>query len=606
MEDMVDAAGEGGESRRRRRQDGDMRRRWRTKVKQEKEETSIVVKKERDASVAVPAWCMNSNAIIRPWGELGTPGSKKVKIEPEDDFADRKIKIEPAKEKNTKEDKIKAEPGVAETKKGANAKNDADARKSEDSAETALPGRVIKKAIKLEIEIKKEQAATKPEVSKIVDAAEGRAPDSAQMRATAPSNGAALPVEPESASEEDQADFGGEVPRSQAVDRLTQNVSTSAVAAVEASHPQQVLAQVRDDLRKLPLADLRDACRGNNLEARGAKEDLVVRLAALALEEPAENGAKATAKETTQSAKPVRAKAANASRAGATKRSMDDGPLQDSAGEEHSHVRAKIEEFDAAAIVSEEFDFEFEESRLDQEGEEEFNFDAAIHAPEKPPTIADTQVQAIGHQKSGENAVTQPKPSNPTGGKGAKAKQAPLKAPGNTRPQKRPSSTLDDQTNNGTASKCVRGAGKKLPQEVVDASTPESNDANVVRCRICAQPNAGTFSSCDACTTTLSAKRGLLFGNDQLVWCRGFGPVWPACIDAVSFKADDDSKPYWVKFFGESSHAWVCEGKLLAWDSKKAAALDTFPKKWRSQMAAAMDEAEVRIIQDETAELLRQ
>ncbi len=73
------------------------------------------------------------------------------------------------------------------------------------------------------------------------------------------------------------------------------------------------------------------------------------------------NGAKATAKETKQSVKPVRATAPNASRAGATKRSMEDSPLQNSGGEtdgvEHSHSRAKTEEFD----------FEFEESRQDQE-----------------------------------------------------------------------------------------------------------------------------------------------------------------------------------------------------------------------------------------------
>ena len=53
------------------------------------------------------------------------------------------------------------------------------------------------------------------------------------------------------------------------------------------------------------------------------------------------------------------------------------------------------------------------------------------------------------------------------------------------------------------------------------------------------------------------------------MWCRGFGPIWPVLVEAVSFQSDGDSKPYLVQFFGDGGRAWVSQNKLLAWDARK-------------------------------------
>eukprot|EP00928_Gymnodinium_smaydae_P073928 TRINITY_DN57026_c0_g1_i1.p1 TRINITY_DN57026_c0_g1~~TRINITY_DN57026_c0_g1_i1.p1 ORF type:complete len:698 (-),score=98.21 TRINITY_DN57026_c0_g1_i1:252-2345(-) len=82
------------------------------------------------------------------------------------------------------------------------------------------------------------------------------------------------------------------------------------------------------------------------------------------------------------------------------------------------------------------------------------------------------------------------------------------------------------------------------------------------------------------------------FKVGQIVWCRGFGPLWPARVEIVEADDAQDSTPYAVKFYGETTCAWVAEGKLHDWDSRKPQQLKLLPQRWRTRMAKAIEEAQ--------------
>jgi len=81
--------------------------------------------------------------------------------------------------------------------------------------------------------------------------------------------------------------------------------------------------------------------------------------------------------------------------------------------------------------------------------------------------------------------------------------------------------------------------------------------------------------------------------SGQRVWCRGFGPIWPAQIEMISFSDKEDGEPYCVKFFGDRRAAWVSEAKLVEWSERSPAKPQMLPQRYRRLMAKALEEAEV-------------
>lgn len=115
-------------------------------------------------------------------------------------------------------------------------------------------------------------------------------------------------------------------------------------------------------------------------------------------------------------------------------------------------------------------------------------------------------------------------------------------------------------------------------------------------CSICGCPDPCAPSSCPNCTVhLLSESNAFNLTLEQRVWCRGFGPSWPARIEAIGFQAVDDPQPFWVKFYGENNFAWVGEKNLAPWASRKPPALGSLPAKFRRRMASALEEANAEI-----------
>lgn len=111
-------------------------------------------------------------------------------------------------------------------------------------------------------------------------------------------------------------------------------------------------------------------------------------------------------------------------------------------------------------------------------------------------------------------------------------------------------------------------------------------------CGVCGLPEPGCSGglSCPACTASLSAERGLVFMPGQRVWCRGFGPMWPARVDIISFASAMDNAPYLVVFYGEKTHAWVRHEQLSAWGSRRPPSAGSIPSKWQRRFAKAIGE----------------
>ncbi|CAK9040433.1 unnamed protein product [Durusdinium trenchii] len=87
-------------------------------------------------------------------------------------------------------------------------------------------------------------------------------------------------------------------------------------------------------------------------------------------------------------------------------------------------------------------------------------------------------------------------------------------------------------------------------------------------------------------------RRGLRFVVNDLVWCSGFGPRWPAEVAALGFDGPQDSNPYAVKFLGESTGAWVSEARMEPWAHKKAPSV---APRWQRRMKVALEAAERRL-----------
>ncbi|CAJ1350350.1 unnamed protein product, partial [Effrenium voratum] len=101
----------------------------------------------------------------------------------------------------------------------------------------------------------------------------------------------------------------------------------------------------------------------------------------------------------------------------------------------------------------------------------------------------------------------------------------------------------------GTAEKSQRAAAKMSPKPKGRAEAksgksesakkpkeePLSKKRKVEVCSVCGGFSPFAPMSCDTCTADLSKRRRLRFGCGELVWCRGFGPKWPARVAAVGF-----------------------------------------------------------------------
>eukprot|EP00928_Gymnodinium_smaydae_P043860 TRINITY_DN29311_c0_g2_i1.p1 TRINITY_DN29311_c0_g2~~TRINITY_DN29311_c0_g2_i1.p1 ORF type:complete len:650 (-),score=160.07 TRINITY_DN29311_c0_g2_i1:84-2033(-) len=82
--------------------------------------------------------------------------------------------------------------------------------------------------------------------------------------------------------------------------------------------------------------------------------------------------------------------------------------------------------------------------------------------------------------------------------------------------------------------------------------------------------------------------RDLRFAPGARVWCRGFGPTWPARILDIKEGDDADKKPYRVCFLGEGTQAFVAERNLSPIESRAPPAPTSLPARWRSRMARAL------------------
>ncbi|CAK9073602.1 unnamed protein product [Durusdinium trenchii] len=111
-------------------------------------------------------------------------------------------------------------------------------------------------------------------------------------------------------------------------------------------------------------------------------------------------------------------------------------------------------------------------------------------------------------------------------------------------------------------------------------------------CNICGGPSSCAPKSCERCTADLAKRRGLRFVVNDLVWCSGFGPRWPAEVAALGFDGPQDSNPYAVKFLGESTGAWVSEARMEPWAHKKAPSV---APRWQRRMKVALEAAERRL-----------
>lgn len=153
-----------------------------------------------------------------------------------------------------------------------------------------------------------------------------------------------------------------------------------------------------------------------------------------------------------------------------------------------------------------------------------------------------------------------------------------------------------------------RGLAVPIPKPSHESKAGSQGDATPVpeavdappSCRVCGGRGVPKSASCDSCTAELSAKRGLRFARGQRVWCRGFGPTWPARVAGLSFASPEDPKPYFVLFFGDWMGAWVGDGSLCAWDARSRGSLalsnlrgcESKRRKTQRAFAAAMAMAE--------------
>lgn len=155
-----------------------------------------------------------------------------------------------------------------------------------------------------------------------------------------------------------------------------------------------------------------------------------------------------------------------------------------------------------------------------------------------------------------------------------------------------------------TGAAAGRGAAGARGARLGGAAHPGAQElgtgATVQACGICggaAQPGKGLGAplSCATCTDALRKRRRLSFCPGQRVWCRGFGPTWPAQVCQLSFGSPQDACPYWIRFFGESRGAWVSEVKLMPWGQFSRAS-NRHPnlkrKEWRARYDAALAEAD--------------
>eukprot|EP00931_Biecheleriopsis_adriatica_P118700 TRINITY_DN94043_c0_g1_i1.p1 TRINITY_DN94043_c0_g1~~TRINITY_DN94043_c0_g1_i1.p1 ORF type:complete len:387 (-),score=64.21 TRINITY_DN94043_c0_g1_i1:38-1198(-) len=133
------------------------------------------------------------------------------------------------------------------------------------------------------------------------------------------------------------------------------------------------------------------------------------------------------------------------------------------------------------------------------------------------------------------------------------------------------------------------------------AVTQQRSVQAATRCRLCQGPSShigalGPKSEplcCEVCAKKISKQRALKFVTAQPVWCRGFGPMWPAFIKEIGFTARDDPQPYFVEFFGDHKHAWVSEERLLPLEARNLKASDCRQKPTlRRRLELAMAEAE--------------
>jgi len=189
-------------------------------------------------------------------------------------------------------------------------------------------------------------------------------------------------------------------------------------------------------------------------------------------------------------------------------------------------------------------------------------------------------------------------------GKGAKRGKSPAKADVETEQEARPgrprrgplAKKPAESGEEARAAKRRRGAEG---EDTAAAGTGQVGSADTTSpgecCCICGRAglSGNGLRSCESCTASLSEDRGLKFVSGQRVWCRGFGPIWPAQIEMISFSDKEDGEPYCVKFFGDRRAAWVSEAKLVEWSERSPAKPQMLPQRYRRLMAKALEEAEV-------------
>lgn len=132
------------------------------------------------------------------------------------------------------------------------------------------------------------------------------------------------------------------------------------------------------------------------------------------------------------------------------------------------------------------------------------------------------------------------------------------------------------------------------------------SDGQEKRCSICGSADNCGPLSCPDCTAALLEDLGPLnFTLGQRVWCRGFGPMWPAKIEAVGFQSRSDKEPWCVRFYGEKSIAWVGDAKLVPWRSREPVKVSSLPSRYRKAMEVALkvanDDEAARKVDEESA-----
>merc|ERR1711923_143738 len=93
-----------------------------------------------------------------------------------------------------------------------------------------------------------------------------------------------------------------------------------------------------------------------------------------------------------------------------------------------------------------------------------------------------------------------------------------------------------------------------MPQQSRQQPSAEGASATMAKSNSnigCAIDGSAQPSCSSSSNTLLPVKRTHVYSTNQIVWCLGFGPMWPALIERTSDDMPKESQLYLVRFFAD-------------------------------------------------------